>query len=389
MPEQRIESEVLAATVDTAFPRVLGYEWKATGATLGGQAEPIRQVVINGLLQTPVVRCEVAASQAAYTLKCAEGKCEIDVILAVEANVLRFRISAIREQRWFPVKTFEIPGHGLVSVSSDRPGATLVTVTGSPLIDTKEAFASVGDTPCDLLPRPLMYGILHTNALAATIHNNTILDSARLRCQTTEAGGARRSSLWNGEWICRGLEAESLVLPSAEVVIAADLNGDGMVDWQDGALAYREIMTRPLGADLVRSWVVSQIAMNFASLAQNPFLRVLDNIKKVFLYTDGLGQTVQFKGFQSEGHDSAHPDYSGNVNRRAGGPDDLRFVMKRLLDFNCAPGVHINTTEAHPEARAYSKDGDRSSMGTGATSARTSPNGMTHSPTTSSTATGR
>ncbi len=356
MPEQRIESDALAVTVDTAFPRVLGYEWKATGAHLGGQRAPVRHVIINGLLQTPKVSCEATACRAAYTLKCAEGKCEIDVVLEVAANVLRLQVSAIREQRWFPVKTFEIPGHGLVSVSSDQPGAMLVAVTGSPLIDTTETFAAVGDTPYDLQPRPLMYGILHTDELAATIHNNTMHDSARLRCLTVEAGSARRSSLWNGEWVCRGVESEVPVLPCAQVVVTADRNGDGVVDWQDAALAYREVMTRPLGADSIRSWVVSQIAMNFASLAQNPFLRVLDNIKKVFLYTDGLGQMVQFKGFQSEGHDSAHPDYAGNINRRAGGAGELRFVMERLRGFNCAPGVHINATEAYPEARAYSSE---------------------------------
>ena len=145
-----------------------------------------------------------------------------------------------------------------------------------------------------------------------------------------------------------------MALPSADVVVTGDRNGDGVVDWQDAAMAYREVMFRPLGADSIRKWVVSQIAMNFASLAQNPFLRVLDNVKKVYLHTDGLGQIVQFKGYQSEGHDSAHPDYGGNINRRAGGGDELRFAMKRMADFNCDAGIHMNATEAYPEARAYS-----------------------------------
>ena len=74
--------------------------------------------------------------------------------------------------------------------------------------------------------------------------------------------------------------------------LKGDLSDDGKVDWQDGALAYREINPSPPGSDAVKSDVVSQIAMNFASWAQHPFLRVLDQIKKIYLYTDGLGQTV-------------------------------------------------------------------------------------------------
>ncbi len=96
--------------------------------------------------------------------------------------------------------------------------------------------------------------------------------------------------------------------------------------------------------------------MNFASWAQHPFLRVLDSMKKVYLYTDGLPQDVQFKGFAAEGHDSSHPDYGSNVNVRAGGRDGLNFVMKRGRDFNVRNGIHINATEYYPEAKCYSPD---------------------------------
>ena len=126
-----------------------------------------------------------------------------------------------------------------------------------------------------------------------------------------------------------------------KVVITPDRNTDSVVDWQDGAIAYREVMDTPFGSEDEKFNVISQIAMNFASLAQNPFLRVLDNIKKIYLFTDGLGQTVQFKGYQSEGHDSAHPDYGNHFNERAGGQKDLNFVVDRMKDFNCKASVHV------------------------------------------------
>ncbi|MGC4389091.1 endo-alpha-N-acetylgalactosaminidase family protein, partial [Streptococcus suis] len=64
----------------------------------------------------------------------------------------------------------------------------------------------------------------------------------------------------------------TLELPSAKVVFAADVNNDNKVDWQDGAIAYRDIMNNPKGHEYVPELVAYRIAMNFGSQAQNPFL---------------------------------------------------------------------------------------------------------------------
>ena len=80
-------------------------------------------------------------------------------------------------------------------------------------------------------------------------------------------------------------------------------------------------MTRKSGADEVTdSWTM--IAMNVGSEAQYPFLRILDNVKKMYLATDGFGQNIIIKGYQGEGHDSSHPDYA-NYNKHAGGLEDF------------------------------------------------------------------
>ena len=62
---------------------------------------------------------------------------------------------------------------------------------------------------------------------------------------------------------------------------------------------------------------------------------------------------LELKGYQSEGHDSAHPDYSGNYNERAGGKDDLAFLAKEARKYNAHIGVHINHSESYPEAKAF------------------------------------
>src|SRR5699024_1893021 len=99
----------------------------------------------------------------------------------------------------------------------------------------------------------------------------------------------------------------------------------------------------------------TRIAMNFGSQAQQPFLKTLDNIKKVALATDGLGQAVILKGYGNEGHDSAHPDY-GDVGERMGGEEDINLLIDEAHKLNTEIGVHINAQETYPEADAFNDD---------------------------------
>ncbi len=353
MSDVMLESTQLSVVVDDAFPRVISYTWRETGALLFGESRELTEIEINGVLQRPKVSCERTGNCVAYTLKCPEGMCTISVSLEVCEDVVRFRVTEIKEHRCFPVYVIRIPNHNLVSVRSTQEGARLSCVGGSGLGSIKENFLKVDESQLEINPQTVMYAIVNTNELAATICNTVIHDSARLLCQISQRDHYVQGSIWNGTWIYREFESEIVELPSCDVIVTADRNGDGIVDWQDAAIAYREVMSNPLGSQSVRKWVCSQVAMNFASLAQHPFLRILDNVKKVYLHTDGLPQIVQFKGYQSEGHDSAHPDYGDNMNTRAGGADELRFAMKRMGDYTCLPGVHINATEAYPEAKTY------------------------------------
>jgi endo-alpha-N-acetylgalactosaminidase len=143
-------------------------------------------------------------------------------------------------------------------------------------------------------------------------------------------------------------------LPKATVVLSADANSDGKVTWQDAAIAYRSAMTHPLGADRVADRVVQHIPFNFASEATNPFLKTLDNLKRISMSTDDLGQWVLEKGYANEGHDSGHPDYGGDYNTRAGGLADFNTLIDDGADYNADVAVHVNATEAYPQAKTFS-----------------------------------
>ena len=73
------------------------------------------------------------------------------------------------------------------------------------------------------------------------------------------------------------------------------------------------------------------------------------------LATDGLGQQVLLKGYASEGHDSAHPDY-GDIGTRIGGAEDLNELLKIAHEYGTQIGIHINASEGYPEADAFSED---------------------------------
>jgi endo-alpha-N-acetylgalactosaminidase len=170
--------------------------------------------------------------------------------------------------------------------------------------------------------------------------------------RTAKIGNEYFTSLFSNEWIYRGINNELLPLPEMRIIFAKDSNGNQIVDWQDAAYALTKLYPEPYGADLMRN-AYATITMNFASGGQYPFLRQLDNIKKFNLATDGFGQMLELKGYQSEGHDSGHPDYAGNYNRRAGGLKDLQYLTEKAKQYNAHIGVHINHSEAYPEAKAY------------------------------------
>ena len=110
-----------------------------------------------------------------------------------------------------------------------------------------------------------------------------------------------------------------------KVAIAGDINGDNDVDWNDGAIAFRDIMNVPYGSEDIKNLVNYRIVMNFASMAPNPFLKTADNIKKVSLATDGLPQALLLKGYGNEGHDSANSEYA-DIAEREGGVEDFQKI---------------------------------------------------------------
>ncbi|MET9297014.1 endo-alpha-N-acetylgalactosaminidase family protein [Streptomyces sp. NPDC003077] len=366
--EAVLRSAALDVRVDTAFPRVITYTDRDHDTVLHGQDEPTTQVLINGTAHTPRVTSRARADRIAYSLAF-DGGTEIGVRITVRGWRVTWQVTAVRDTPALRVGTLQFPALALLSARDDQPEAALLAARVD--LDKNrdgDTLVRPADGPAaDPAPVGCAYGVVATGELAAAVETNTVHDrptsataweNGRLWRQTVRGGGRTWARLGCGQWTHRAAGAaveDTEPLPYATVIVTRDRNGDGTADWQDAAIALRDIMVNPLGADEQHLRVVPHIPFNFASQATNPFLATLDHVKRIALATDGLRQFTLLKGYQSEGHDSAHPDYGGNHNRRAGGLDDLNALLRAGKKWNSDFAVHVNTTESYPVANAFSE----------------------------------
>ena len=367
-----LSSGSFSVDLDPAFPGVRSCSFAGETMVLGGNAQPVAR--INGEEYTPEsTLIPVAPDVADYRLNFADLSVRMVVRFKAHGDALDISVREIQEFGAVAVRTLELPGLVLLagaaedevalgnfpapSYASGKPEDRDFITPVAALAYSDNAEEKNKNKNRDAHgQRGASYAFLSNGKLAAGLYSNVLQENLRMIVRTQDGEAGRTLTVAPGMWTWREVPGETEEEPRAFLVVAGDRNGDGQVTWQDAAIAYRAHAPRPYGGEVTPRYPIAHIAMNFGSQATNPFLRVLDNAKKIWLYTDGLGQRIQFKGYQSEGHDSSHPDYGGNVGRKMGGREDLNFVMRRGHDFNVLSGVHITAHEYHLEARNFHPD---------------------------------
>lgn len=373
--DDTLSSTLLEVKVSTAFPQALRYTQVASGKSLTGATAVANSLSINGVdqpVQVSATKTDARTMDYVLTPSALNGVV-LKAQLAVDGATVSFKITSIEDTEQNRVNDLQIKNQDLVTVSSTEPGATVA----SAVISTNRAVSGDTITPItaatavDAAPKNSNFSVVNTDALAAAFETNSLYDSgtpnaptekARYWRQAVSAGtsangkAAVKMGISSGGWLYRAKGSNSTEeLPWVKTVISGDANADGKVDWQDAAIAYRSVQTKPAGADDVKNRVVTHIPFNFASQATNPFLRTLDNVKRIASATDGLGQMALEKGYTSEGHDSANSDFGGNYNKRAGGLAEMNTMLKDGAAYGATFGVHLNTTEAYPEADSFNE----------------------------------
>ena len=366
-----IESPQMKAAIDKTFPRVMQYEMK-TGAAQGkkfiGQEEEIRVFEINKKEISPTLKNFVLnADSAVYTLGLADAESQInmdmEVTIRVSENDLIWEVTKITKgSGCVKINTIEVPQLNLITINDGQENTQFKGAVNSGNVNAsgdREITFSRGFNANET--DSYGYGFLSADGLSAGLWSNSeALGDRRI----VRNNGNNTISLTSNAWYYDyGDDPKSAEydytpvseLPCAKVCIAPDLNDDGIADWQDGAIAYRDIMNNPYGSENVPELVNYRIVMNLGSLGPNPFMKTADNVKKVYLATDGLPQAIMLKGFGNEGHDSANSEYGG-VAERLGGIEDLKKLNKIAHQYNTQVGIHVNAQEAYPEAQTFSDD---------------------------------
>ena len=401
---EKLSTDDMDVYVAKNFPSVVRYEMKKgdlKGKTFYGQTSEINTIRINGTdikLSKDNVKATFEGKKATYVLTVKDDAAHIDAVLTAELvakdNTVAFEITKVENKLeeaapgkavekgklGNPIQTIEIPNHSLVSVNSTQEGANLVgaAMSTKTQVSGDEYVEVNANTPAR--NRDYMYAFVSNNEMSAGLWSNSEYEGRNAGASSSGGSSNTRvmstseqkdgyvsmglgSSAWywhrvmtdshNRTWVLEETET-----PKMKVVIAGDSNEDTDIDWQDGAVAFRDIMNNPFKSEEVPELVAYRIAMNFGSHAQNPFLTTLDNVKRVAMHTDGLGQSVLLKGYANEGHDSAHPDYA-DIGKRIGGPEDMKTLMEKGAEYGAKFGIHVNAGEMYPEAKAFKDENVR------------------------------
>lgn len=395
-----VETEVLSTDymdvhVAKNFPSVVRYEMKKgdlKGKTFYGQTSGINTIRINGTdikLSKDDVKATFKDNKATYELTVKSGD-TIDAVLTAELvakdDTVSFEITKVKnnldetkivdKRHVYAIQSIEIPNHSLISVNSTQENANLkgALMSSNTTISGDEYHEITANTE---LSQDYMYAFISNSEMSAGLWSNSENEGSakavgvsggshntRVMATTEEKDGYVSLGLGSTKWYWHREEQDSkgtwhLVdetdTPQAKVTIAGNVNGDEEIDWQDGAVAFRDIMHNPYKSEEVPELVAYRIAMNFGGQAQNPFLTTLDNVKRVSMHTDGLGQSVLLKGYGNEGHDSGHPDYA-DIGERIGGAEDMNTLMTKGAEYGAKFGIHVNAGEMYPEAKAFSED---------------------------------
>ena len=351
---QSIKSDQLALSVDANFPSIIQYKLLKNNAILKGSISNNKTLLINGIEFQPKVTSTVKDNAILYIMSIEDIEVSLTVKVEVIDNIVELKFIEVIENGAFKINTIAFPEHQLLTVSSkvknaNFSGAKMFTAVGG---NDGDIFQKVNTkTLIDSTPKGFLYGILSNKNIAASIWTNAVqekTDNNRILKYTFKKNNDVYTSLWSGSWLYRGYE-----IFAKDVTITKNNYYRVWIGLKLPMGEYNKMYNFTI-EEAVKDWVVFRIPMNFASQATNPFSKSLDETKRIFLNTDGLGQFVILKGYGGEGHDSNHPDY-GYIGTRQGGVKEMNLICDQANKYNADIGVHINGTESYPEAQMFSE----------------------------------
>lgn len=361
----------LSVQMHKNFPQVI--RWDLGGQSVAGNTgNALTSIKINEVVKAVTVTPAVKTNEntARWAISVNGTGDSFDAVATVVDGTWQLKLENLVDAD-NSINRVVFPNLNLVTLKSSDPGAT---VAGAVIGVNRGVNNDSFDAVAALQTGEAAYymTIPYTRNIAFGMESNAIEDNttrypgsnrgsnAKWIRSATRSGTTVTAAISPGNFVWRGSSATNAIgndaAPTIKVRPVLDRNGDSVVNWEDGAIATREIRPESIGMSDVANTVITRIPFNIVSQATHPFLRTLDDTKRIALATDNLGQQVMLKGYQAEGHDSAHPDYGGHYNERAGGLDDLKILVNEGKNWNASFGVHVNATESYSESHNFSED---------------------------------
>ena len=375
----------LTVYIGKTFPVVARYVLEDGSFFRGNEdAAIVDSIKINNVMVAPQVTVlSTGDSFRDYrlTVKAPDVSLDLYMDVRIEAadGTLTWQVTnLVKNEGCAPIATIDFTQLNLLSVSTSDKGACFdgatmssnTTVSGDRHVTFDNGFNPGSRTA-------YLYAFLTNGVLSAGLESNSTVEGDKRLVRNDGADYmALTSNVFyyergdnNGQNYMKKHPATVYPvceLPCMKVAIGGDVNQDGDVDWNDGALAYRKVMHRAYQNEVIKDIVNYRIVMNFASMHPDPYLQTADNVKKVFLATDGLPQALLLKGYGNEGHDSANSEYA-DIAERQGGVEDFQKLIQIAHDYNTEVGIHINAQEAYPESKSFCPEmiGGPNGMGNG------------------------
>ncbi|MCR2803559.1 endo-alpha-N-acetylgalactosaminidase family protein [Paenibacillus soyae] len=398
-----IESDEMKVYLDKDFPRAIQYEMKDSGAKIDGNRTKLDTLRLTtgmtyslntsqGLTGSTVkdYKPVVASSETVqnadgsqhviYTMKVTELNAELKIKATVDGTVLKFDFIEIKEEPENRIFVIEIPDHNPVTVSNFNAGASFAgSKMESNIGRSGDSFLQIGDMMSG--SDYYNYAFVSNGTVAASIKSNAfgLTDGSvarRVYANTKRNDSLVTTSLLSGSWVWRFPdatkkfvdfegrygEAQTLItrtytdepyekdMPHVWVVLAEENNNDGIVNWQDAANAFREVAKTAVGSDKIADAVVQRLIMSQGNETNYPYLSSVDETKRIWLHTDGLGQIILQK-YHNAGNWGDFSVYDDQL----GGLDEFRkFVDITTNQYNSFVGVHTNFTEYFAKVDQFS-----------------------------------
>jgi len=369
-----IQSDALGVELDAAFPQVIRYTLKSKNATLlGGDQTADHAVLINGTsYPASVTAFTHAGNEAKYALRVPGAGIDIIYRFVVDGNVLTRSITAINGSGESKVQSINL-GTPLVRAGVDQVGANAAFVRNvDPELYANYSGSLAGETlgaVTDLAEGSWItsWCFVGTAQAVAAGYNNLFNYPFTVKVGTI--GGVKCAALYDRDYNYRIKDIKPGVWFESKICISGDTNGNGTVDWQDGAIWVREQLPQmhPRLADLYArggGWqqsAVGYLLSNNVSSVDTAYPLYASQMRKAYYQTEGVPQTIECAGWTYRGHDWMWADWDQVVNPGGGGEAAYLKSRSECGRYNGDLSFHLNqdlmaTKSKHFDESVIAKD---------------------------------